>query len=128
MGRLKKYREVGNKEFIDHLFNPRNAWVNSFAKKYLEGRCCIGYYDAIRKLTKALLNDKVNFNLIEVSNFLKNHPSIKKHSYQGSKPMNLNMVIIHSKINKMIPSKSIAMLRYMKSISSKTYKYEELPF
>ena len=128
MARPKKYREVGNKEFIDHLVNPRNVWTNSFAKKYLEGRCCIGYYDAIRKLTKALLNDKVNFNLIEVSNFLKNHPSIKKHSYQGSKPMNLNMVIIHSKINKMIPSKSIAMLRYMESISSKTYKDEELPF
>lgn len=128
MGRPNKYREVGNKEFIDHLSNPRNAWINSFAKKYLEGRCCIGYYDAIRKLSKALLNDKVNFNLIEVSDFLKNHPSIKKHSYQGSKPMSLNMVIIHSKINKMIPSKSIAMLRYMESISSKTYKLKELPF
>jgi len=128
MERPNKYREVGNKEFIDHLVNPRNVWINSFAKKYLEGRCCIGYYDAIRKLTKALLNDKVNFNLKEVSDFLKNHPSIKKHSYQGRKPMSLNMVIIHSKINKMIPSKSMAMLRYMESISSKTLKYEEFPF
>ncbi len=112
-----------------HAINPLNRNTNSFAKKYLNGKCPISYYDAIQKLTRALKNDKINFNLVEVSDFLKNHKGVKQHEYQGSKVMDFNMRIIHSKINKKIPSKSMAFKRYLESINRSNFKDEEdLPF